>query len=131
VGVVRVGGLHGEGAGNGPDRRRVWNDVNKTPSPEVVVYWRPGCPFCSSLRGQLRRAGVPTREIDIWADPAAAAEVRRHAGGNETVPTVVVGDDAVVNPSAKVVVALATRAGIELVEPTTWWSQRRARRRHE
>jgi mycoredoxin len=96
---------------------------------EVVVYWRPGCPFCSSLRGQLRRAGVPTTEINIWDDPAAAAEVRRHAAGNETVPTVVVGDDALVNPSAKMVVALAARAGIALVEPTGWLAHRRNRRR--
>ena len=96
---------------------------------EVVVYWRPGCPYCSSLRSQLRRAGVPTTEINIWDDPAAAAEVRRHAAGNETVPTVVVGDDALVNPSAKMVVALTVRAGIALVEPTGWLAHRRSRRR--
>ena len=95
----------------------------------VVVYWRPGCPFCSSLRRQLRRAGVPTTDVNIWSDPAAAAEVRRHASGNETVPTVVIGEDALVNPSAKMVVALATRAGIELVEPTGWLAQRRNKRR--
>lgn len=29
--------------------------------------------------------------------------VRQHAGGNETVPTVVIGDVGMVNPSAKAV----------------------------
>ncbi|WP_407663748.1 glutaredoxin domain-containing protein [Mycobacterium shottsii] len=36
---------------------------------EVVVYWRPGCPFCWRLRRGLRRRGLPTREINIWTDP--------------------------------------------------------------
>ena len=36
---------------------------------------------------------------NIWEDPDAAAFVRSVAGGNETVPTVVVGDKAMVNPS--------------------------------
>ena len=31
-----------------------------TGTPTVTVYWRPGCPFCSSLRRGLRRAGLPT-----------------------------------------------------------------------
>ena len=47
--------------------------------PTVTVYWRPGCPFCGSLRRGLRRSGLTTQEIDIWSDPAAAAFVRLHA----------------------------------------------------
>lgn len=73
---------------------------------EAVVYWRPGCPFCSMLRTGLRLRGVPHREVNIWEDPEAAAFVRSVANGNETVPTVVVGDTALVNPSAKQVAAL-------------------------
>lgn len=69
-------------------------------SARVDFYWRPGCPFCSRLRGDLRRVGLPIREIDIWEDPAAAATVRSIAAGNETVPTVVVGEKAMVNPTA-------------------------------
>lgn len=65
----------------------------------VEVYWRPGCAFCGSLRRGLARAGVPTREIDIWnSPPEAAARVRAVAGGNETVPTVFVGGHALVAP---------------------------------
>jgi mycoredoxin len=39
-------------------------------------------------------------EHNIWDDPADAAIVRRYANGNETVPTVVIGDVGMVNPSA-------------------------------
>lgn len=68
---------------------------------EIIVYSRPGCPFCSSLRGRLRRSGLPFREVNIWDDPTAAAFVRSVAGGNETVPTVSVGTVNLVNPSAR------------------------------
>ncbi len=75
----------------------------------VEVLWRPGCPYCSRLRRDLRRAGVATVERDIWADLAAAARVRDATGGDETVPTVVVGGRALVNPSVDEVLA-AVRA---------------------
>lgn len=77
------------------------------PTPDITVYWRPACPFCTFLRRGLRKAGVEVREINIWDDPAGAATVRRAANGNETVPTVQVGDRFLVNPSAAQVVALA------------------------
>lgn len=72
----------------------------------VHFYWRPGCPFCSMLRRGLDRRGITTVDHDIWQDPAAAAVVRSFAGGNETVPTVVVGDTGLVNPSAREVAEL-------------------------
>lgn len=81
-------------------------------TPTVRVYWRKGCWFCSSLRRQLAEAGLVTEEHDIWADPDAAAFVRQHAGGSETVPTVAVGGEVWVNPSPSEVLALAEAAGI-------------------
>ena len=69
-------------------------------SSQVEFYWRPGCGFCSRLRADLQRIGLPLREINIWEEPSAAATVRSITGGNETVPTVVVGTRAMVNPSA-------------------------------
>jgi glutaredoxin-like protein len=73
---------------------------------EVVFYWRPGCGFCSMLRQRLHAAGVRLDERDIWADDEAAAFVRSVARGNETVPTVVVGGHALVNPPAERVLQL-------------------------
>lgn len=73
----------------------------------VVVYSRPGCPYCFRLRRGLRRRGVEFTEIDIWQDPAAAAAVRAVADGNETVPTVHVAGQWLVNPRAARVEQLA------------------------
>ena len=90
--------------------------------PAVTVYWRTGCPYCGSLKRGLRRAGLATEEVDIWSAPRAAAFVRAHAGGNETVPTVDVAGTVLVNPSARRVVAAAAAAGIAPgVAPTPWW----------
>ncbi len=79
------------------------------PAVRIEVLWRPACPFCSRLRRGLARAGIDTVEHDIWADPEAAARVREVTGGDETVPTVLVGSRALVNPSVAGVVA-AVRA---------------------
>jgi mycoredoxin len=74
-----------------------------TAATEVRFYWRPGCVFCANLRRQLERARVTYRAINIWDDPQAATTVRSVAGGNETVPTVIIGSRALVNPSLKAV----------------------------
>ena len=86
-------------------------------APEVVVYWRPGCPYCVRLRRGLHRAGVPTREVDIWSDADGAAFVRHHAEGNETVPTVDVAGTVLVNPPAHRVAELAVASGVPVVPP--------------
>lgn len=83
--------------------------MDTTSVPRVEVLWRPGCPFCLRLRRGLDRAGVATVEHDIWADPSAAARVREATGGDETVPTVVIGRQALLNPSVAQVLA-AVRA---------------------
>jgi len=64
----------------------------------ITFYWRPGCGFCTALERRLARLGLPLDKRNIWEDPDAAAVVRSIANGNETVPTVVVGELAMVNP---------------------------------
>ncbi len=71
----------------------------------ITFYWRPGCGFCMLLGRRLRKRGIGLDERNIWEDPDAAAFVRSVANGNETVPTVVVGDQVMVNPSANQVFA--------------------------
>jgi mycoredoxin len=82
------------------------NPTDETSTPSITMYWRPGCPFCSSLRAGLRQSGLTVHEVDIWKDDDARAFVRSVANGNETVPTVTVGSTSLVNPSAKQVLAL-------------------------
>ena len=62
------------------------------------------------LRLGLRSARVRADWVNIWEDTAAAARVRAITGGDETVPTIVVGAQAMVNPPSRQVVA-AIRAG--------------------
>ncbi|GGM64155.1 hypothetical protein GCM10011608_56810 [Micromonospora sonchi] len=83
------------------------NDTSDQPA--VTVYTRPGCPYCFLLRRKLRRRKVTFTEVDIWQDPAAAAAVRAVADGNETVPTVHVAGQWLVNPPAARVAELARR----------------------
>ena len=71
----------------------------------IDLYWRPGCGFCMMLQRKLDKYGIDRVEHNIWDDPNDAATVRQHANGNETVPTVVIGDRGFVNPSAGELVA--------------------------
>lgn len=71
--------------------------------------------FCSSLKRSLKRRKVPVRLHDIWQDPDAAAVVRSVAGGNETVPTVVIGGRALVNPTPQAVEALIAEVAPDLL----------------
>ena len=87
----------------------------QTVSTVVHFFWRPGCPFCAALRFRLKRHGVEVNEINIWEDPAAAAFVRSVAGGNETVPTIAVGDSALVNPSPQAVIDLLSDIAPQLL----------------
>lgn len=69
-----------------------------------------------ALRRGLRRKGIPVAEVNIWENPEAAARVRSAASGNETVPTVFVGDHALVNPSVAQVTSLLRSVAPELLE---------------
>jgi glutaredoxin len=91
----------------------------------IVVYWRPGCPWCSRLLRWIDRSGLPAQRRNIWDEPDAAAAVRAITGGDETVPTVTVGAVDLVNPSPKVLAAVVAQ---ELPHPladdgpgTRWW----------
>ncbi len=57
------------------------------------------------LQRKLDQLGIERVEHNIWDEAADAAIVRQHANGNETVPTVVIGDRGFVNPSAGDLVA--------------------------
>lgn len=94
------------------------DDVSPTVDA-VTVYWRPGCGFCSSLLRVLSHHDIPLELHNIWEDESAAAVVRSIANGNETVPTVVVGEIAMVNPSYDEVVLACSAQAPHLV-PQGW-----------
>lgn len=97
------------------------------PAPELVVYRRPGCPYCARMRRVLNRHGIIHTEIDIWENPDAAAFVRSVADGNETVPTVVLKTAAAqqqwVNPHPKTLIATVQAQAPALTGgPRKFWS---------
>ena len=65
---------------------------------EIVVLWRPGCGFCRLLFSGLERHAVAFRPVNIWEDAGARAMLNERIG-SETVPTVLIGDALMVNPS--------------------------------
>lgn len=71
------------------------------PTTPVIIHWRPGCGFCSALLTGADEAGLAYDAVNIWEDEDGAAFVRSVADGNETVPTVRVGDIALVNPTTR------------------------------
>lgn len=92
--------------------------MSPTPEPpSVEVLWRPGCGYCARLRSDLRRRGVPATYRNIWQDDEARRTVTRVNHGNETVPTVRVGDTWMTNPSGSRVAEVASAAGVVLTEP--------------
>ena len=77
-----------------------------------------------NLERKLSNLNVPLNKQNIWETPEAAAAVRSIADGNETVPTVVVGEAKMVNPSPdQVLQAIANNApelmpeGVEVPKP--------------
>lgn len=67
---------------------------------QLLIYSTVWCGYCTRLKRQLERAGVPFRNVDIEHDPAAAAFVEQANGGSQTVPTVRLPDGTtMINPT--------------------------------
>lgn len=75
--------------------------MTTTPAPgSIIMYTTPWCGYCRRLKRQLSAEGIDFAEIDIEAEPDAAAIVERVNDGNQTVPTVIFPDgSAATNPS--------------------------------
>lgn len=63
-----------------------------------VVLWRPHCPFCRILFSGIENHGIDVETRNIWEDDDARALLNSRIG-SETVPTVMIGDRTLVNPS--------------------------------
>lgn len=75
----------------------------------IELVWLPGCPYCIKLRAGLSLRRIRTTDINITGSPEDAARVRVAADGNETCPTLFIGDTALVNPSVRAVIAAVRR----------------------
>ena len=59
---------------------------------EVVIYTKPGCPYCTAAMALLKRKGVDFTEIVASRDPELKAEMVARAGGKSTFPQIFVGE---------------------------------------
>ena len=67
---------------------------------QLTMYTTVWCGYCQRLKAQLGREGITFVEVDIEADPEAAAIVEDVNHGNQTVPTVQYPDGSfATNPS--------------------------------
>src|SRR4029450_9154588 len=62
-------------------------------TPDLKVYWRPGCSSCVKVKEYLKQQGVPFESIDVSARPEAMKDLL--AFGVTTVPVVARGNEFV------------------------------------
>lgn len=55
----------------------------------LVIYIKPGCPYCEQAREHYRGQGVEWVEYDAQNDRARRAEMFAYSGGDPTVPCIV------------------------------------------
>jgi glutaredoxin 3 len=55
---------------------------------DVVIYTKPGCPYCTSAKALLDSKGADYTEIVASNDPAKKQEMIQRSGGRMTFPQV-------------------------------------------
>lgn len=59
--------------------------------PEIVLYTKPGCPYCVSAKALLQRKGADFTDIVASNDPAKKQEMIQKSGGRMTFPQIFIG----------------------------------------
>lgn len=55
---------------------------------DIVIYTKPGCPYCSRAKALLERKGADYQEIVASNHPALKAEMVEKSGGKATFPQI-------------------------------------------
>ena len=55
---------------------------------EVVIYTKPGCPYCAMAEALLAKKGVDYTEIVASNDPEKKQEMIQRSGGRMTFPQI-------------------------------------------
>ena len=58
---------------------------------DVVLYTKPGCPYCIAAMGLLTRKGVDFTVIVASNNPEKKAEMIQKSGGKATFPQIFIG----------------------------------------
>ncbi len=59
---------------------------------DVIIYTKPGCPYCSAAKALLSKKDVDFTEIVASNDPEKKQEMIQKSGGRMTFPQVFVGE---------------------------------------
>ena len=65
----------------------------------VVIYTKPGCPYCNAARDELIASGAEYEEIDVTTTAGAQERLAELTCGSMIVP-VIVGEDGSVRVAA-------------------------------
>jgi len=55
----------------------------------IVMYTKPGCPYCQQARDHFRSRGIEFVEYDAHNDKARQREMLEYSGGDLVVPCIV------------------------------------------
>jgi glutaredoxin 3 len=55
----------------------------------LVIYTKPGCPYCQQARDHYNAQGIPFVDYDAQRNLAYRAEMLSFTGGDPTVPAIV------------------------------------------
>ena len=95
-------------------------------SDTIIVFTKPGCPYCAKVKTTLRDTGLPYVEKDVKAFERTA-DLSKYLSGVSTVPQMFIGDlhvngseDAVALAAADRLIPLAAEAhgALDLDAPT-------------
>lgn len=84
------------------------NQTVPTQTPELTVFWQPGCSSCLRTKEFLAEHGIPFQSVDVLNDPGGMDKMA--ALGVRTVPIVSRGSDYV---SGQILRDVAAFAGID------------------
>jgi len=59
--------------------------------PDIVIYTKDYCPYCTKAKALLTQKKQTFREIDITRDEKLQAEMIEKSGGKRTVPQIFIG----------------------------------------
>ena len=60
--------------------------------PEITLYSKSTCPYCTAAKALLNSKGATFTEIDLLKRPDQRALMIQRAGGRTTVPQIFIGD---------------------------------------
>jgi glutaredoxin len=55
----------------------------------LVIYTKPGCPYCQQARDHYNSKGIPFTEYDAQNDLFRQKEMLKYSSGDPTVPSIV------------------------------------------